>query len=102
MSTEEHNMQIEGEEHPLPVRTCVWVWLGLMVLTAITVGVAEVDFGFMHVLVAMIVASVKAALVVFWFMHLKSEGTAIKTMVLVAFVILAIFISFTFFDVAYR
>ena len=101
MSTE-HNMRIEPEEHPLSVRTCLWVWLGLMVLTAVTVGAAEVDFGFLHVLVAMIVASLKAALVVFWFMHLKSEGSAIKGMVLAAFIILAIFISFTFFDVAYR
>ncbi len=88
--------------HILPTRTCIWVWAGLMVLTAITVGVSEVDLGFLHVLVAMIVATVKAGLVVFWFMHIKYEGAAIRWMLFFAFLVLAIFISFTFFDVAYR
>jgi cytochrome c oxidase subunit 4 len=35
-------------------------------------------------------------------MHLKYENRTLKTMVLVAFVILAIFIGFTFFDTANR
>ena len=80
------------------------VWLGLLVLTAVTVGVAgmQFEFGFMHVLTAMTVATAKAVLVVLWFMHIRYEGTAIKLMLLTAFAILAIFIGFTFFDTAYR
>lgn len=88
--------------HILPVRACIWVWAGLMALTAVTVGIAGVDLGFPHVLAAMIVATAKAGLVVFWFMHIKYEGAAIRWMLFSAFLILAIFISFTFFDVAYR
>ena len=90
------------EEQPLSVRGCLLVWAGLLVLTAITVGAAEVDFGFLHVLVAMVVASCKACLVVLWFMHLKNEGRGLRLMVLLVFVLLAIFIGFTFFDTAYR
>ncbi len=96
------NARAEPAEHLLSVKTCLLVWVGLLILTAVTVGVAEVNLGFFHVLVAMIVATAKAGLVILWFMHLKYENAAIKAMVFVAFLILAICISFTFFDVAYR
>lgn len=89
-------------EQPLTVRGCLLVWAGLLLLTAITVGAAEVDVGFLHLLVAIVVASCKAALVVLWFMHLKNEGRALRLMVLTIFVLLAIFIGVTFFDTAYR
>jgi len=48
------------------------------------------------------VASLKAALVIFFFMHLKYENWIIKGMVLTAFIILAIAIGLTFADVGYR
>lgn len=88
--------------HILPTRTCLMVWGGLMLLTAATVSVAEVDLGFFHVLAAMIIATIKAALVIFWFMHIKYEGAVVRSMLFTAFLILSIFISFIFFDVAYR
>lgn len=78
------------------------VWAALMVLTAVTVEVSTIHLGFLNVVAAMAIASVKASLVVFFFMHLKYENRTLKTMVLVAFVILAIFIGFTFFDTANR
>lgn len=78
------------------------IWGALMVLTGVTVWVAGIDLGFLNVVAAMTIASVKASLVVFFFMHLKYENWTLKIMVLVAFVILAIFIGFTFFDTAYR
>lgn len=78
------------------------IWGALMVLTAVTVGVAQVHLGFLNVVAAMAIASFKASLVVFFFMHLKYENRTLKLMVLTAFVILAIFIGFTFFDTANR
>lgn len=78
------------------------VWGVLVALTAATVLVASVDLGFMNVVAAMTVATCKAALVVFFFMHLGYENMTLKLMVLTAFVILAIFIGLTFFDTAYR
>jgi cytochrome c oxidase subunit 4 len=73
-----------------------------MVLTGVTVGVASFDFGYLNVLAAMAVASTKALLVIFFFMHLKYENRMLGAFVLLVFVILAIFIGFTFFDVAMR
>ena len=89
-------------KHIMPFGLLVKIWLALMVLTGVTVGVASFDFGFLNVLVAMSVASAKALLVVLFFMHLKYENMAIKVMVFLAFLILAICIGFTFFDLAYR
>ncbi|EGY27156.1 caa(3)-type oxidase, subunit IV family protein [Desulfovibrio sp. A2] len=88
--------------HAVPLRINLLVWAALMALTAITVGVTSFDFGFLNVVVALTVATTKAGLVILWFMHLRYEGRVIRLMVFTAFVILAIAIGFTFFDVAYR
>lgn len=90
------------EKHILPFGLLTRIWLALLVLTGITVGVAEFDFGYLNVLAAMSVATTKALLVVFFFMHLKYENKVLGFFVLLVFVILAIFIGFTFFDVAMR
>lgn len=94
---EEHH-----EHHILPYSLLVKVWAALLVLTGITVWVAGIDFGFLNVVVALTIATTKALLVVLIFMHLRYENRAFHIMVLTAFVILAIFIGFTFFDTAYR
>jgi len=80
----------------------VAIWGALMVLTVVTVWAGGLDLGFMNVIVAMAIATTKASLVTFIFMHLKYESWTLKIMVLLAFVILAIFIGLTFFDTAYR
>lgn len=95
-------MHDEHQHEPLSYRFLVLVWLGLMACTAITVGVAKVDLGFLNIAVAMGVASLKASLVIFFFMHLRYENLIIKGMVLTAFILLAIAIGFTFFDVGVR
>lgn len=97
-----HNVHSDAGHHAVPVRTNLLVWATLMALTAITVGVTSFDFGFLNVVVALTVATTKAGLVILWFMHLRYEGRVIRLMVFTAFVILAIAIGFTFFDVAYR
>ena len=86
----------------MPFALLTKIWLALMVLTGITVGVTSFDFGYLNVLVAMTVASAKALLVIFFFMHLKYENRTLGIFLLLVFVILAIFIGFTFFDVAMR
>ncbi len=90
------------EQHVLSFPTNFAVWAALMVLTAITVAVAYTDLGFLHVVVALTVATIKAGLVLYYFMHLGYASRTINLMVFTAFVILAIAIGFTFFDVAYR
>jgi cytochrome c oxidase subunit 4 len=87
---------------PLSYRFLALVWAGLLCCTAATIAVARIDLGYWNVIAALGVASLKASLVIFFFMHLKYENWVIKGMVLTAFVILAIAIGFTFVDVGYR
>ncbi len=50
------------------------VYVALLVLTWVTVAVARVDLGAWNVVVAVGIATVKAALVALFFMHLLHEG----------------------------
>ena len=90
------------EQHILSFRLLTGIWALLMLLTVVTVGVAYVDTGLGHVMAALIVATIKAGLVIAYFMHARYASTTIKAMLFAAFVLLAIAIGFTFFDVAYR
>ena len=88
--------------HIVPYRTFILIWIVLLILTAVTIGVAQIDLGFMNIWVALSIASLKSGLVVAVFMHLKYEQPLFKIAVFAALAILAIFIGLTFFDVLYR
>ncbi len=74
---------------------------GLLLLTALTFGVSYIDWGG-NLPIALFVASCKATLVLLFFMHIKYEGMVIKVSFISTMVVLAIMISFTFWDVAFR
>ena len=64
----------EPLHHPVDVRGYIAVFGALLVLTLVTVGVSYLSLPFTPtVLVALAIASVKAALVAMFFMHLKGE-----------------------------
>lgn len=88
--------------HILGDRLLTAVWLALLVLTVVTILVARIHLGFNNILVAMTIATTKALLVIFFFMHMKYENRLLQGLLGLAFVVLAIFIGMTFFDVAYR
>lgn len=90
------------EKHIVSYKIFTVVWITLLILTAITVWVSRIDLGYLNVVAALVVASTKAFIVIMFFMHLKYENRLFKTVVFLTFLILAIFIGFTFFDVAYR
>jgi cytochrome c oxidase subunit 4 len=96
----------QGEEkfHPVRPQTYVLVWVGLLILTGITVSLAGMNLGRFSISVALVVAAVKSGLVLNYFMHLKYEkGLRIfKLMIPSIFAILVLFIGLTFFDVAFR
>lgn len=90
------------EHHLLSYRKLATVLGALLALTSITIAVSYVDLGPFNVLVALIIASSKATLVLLFFMHLKYEGKAITFSFISTIIFLAIMITFTFWDVAYR
>ncbi|MBW2519657.1 MAG: cytochrome C oxidase subunit IV family protein [Deltaproteobacteria bacterium] len=92
----------DDHSHIVPYQTFVIVWCALLVLTGITVWVAQYNLGAWNVWVALTIATFKSGLVVAYFMHMKYEQWLFKLSLLSALAILAIFIGFTFFDVLYR
>lgn len=65
---------------------CVKICLWLGVLTIVTVAVALIPFSMTgHIIVALLIATVKAALVVMFFMHfLHEKWTIYQTMIITA------------------
>ena len=82
--------------------TYMMVWAALMALTGLTVYVAGIDLGRLGMAINILIASLKAGLVVYIFMHLKQESTTLKLMLLMAVLTLTAIIMLTFLDILYR
>jgi cytochrome c oxidase subunit 4 len=83
-------------------RVYLVVFAGLLALTAVTVLVSYVDLGLMNVVVALLIASVKASLVALFFMHLKGESRLVWGFALVPILFLALIIVGTLVDTQLR
>jgi cytochrome c oxidase subunit IV len=92
----------EPATHIVPQKTFIKVWLALLALTAITVTVAELHLGRFSMLMALVIASLKASLVLWFFMHLKYESRLFKWLLLAPIITFAVIIGLTFFDIGYR
>lgn len=88
--------------HIIPYRIYVTVLLVLLVLTVVTVAVSRIDFGVLNIVVAMVIASIKAGLVGLFFMHLKYEDRTIWIFVLFPIVLLFTLIAGLFVDNPFR
>jgi cytochrome c oxidase subunit 4 len=96
-----HNHSSEGHlenGHALPFSTYINVFVTLMVLKVVTVAVSRVDFGVMNIVVAMVVASIKALVVALFFMHLKYEDKVTWTFAVFPIILLFILIGGVFMD----
>jgi len=58
-------------EHIVPPRVYLAIILTLVALTAMTVWAAFIDLGRFNIVVALVIATTKASLVVLYFMHAK-------------------------------
>ena len=95
-------MERRGDSTHAGYRIYVLTWISLLILTAITVSVAGMHLGNLSVFAAVLIAAVKAGIVLNFFMHLKYESALFKVMVYVALVALSVFIGITFFDILFR
>lgn len=92
----------EEHRHIVGYGQLVVVLALLLTLTGVTVAVSYIDLGFLNVPVALTIATLKAALVLLFFMHLRYEGPIIRYSFITTVMFLAIMIGFTFWDVAFR
>jgi cytochrome c oxidase subunit 4 len=88
--------------HVVPTSTFFKVLMALLVLTVITVAAAQVDLGKWNILGALVIASIKATLVILVFMHGKYENKVLWMYILIPFVLLAIMIGGVFTDDPFR
>jgi cytochrome c oxidase subunit IV len=95
-------MDQKQSTHIVGTKTFVLIWIMLLVLTALTIKVAELHLGRLSMLANLLIASTKACLVLWIFMHLKYERRVFKLLLLVPIGTITIIIGLTFFDIWYR
>jgi len=83
-------------------RTYIIVWIALLILTVLTWGVSYINLGMGNVAVALLIASLKAALVALFFMHLRYENRLVWAFALVPLLFLALIIFGTLADTLSR
>ena len=88
--------------HVSPLRTYYAIFASLMVLTAVTVGVAFVNLGPFNFPVAISIAILKATLVVLFFMHAKFSSRLTKLFIATGFFFLLILFTLTMTDYVSR
>ena len=92
-----------SENAASPARTYIVVWLVLLGLLAATIAVARMQlFAQFSVLGSLVIASVKAGLVLAFFMHLKDEGLFLKIMLTTALFALTVLIGLLYADIWLR
>ncbi len=86
-------------EHIVPVKVYVVIFLALLVGTSLTVLAAFQDFPWQfNTLIALTIATVKATLVVLYFMHVRYSSRLIWVIVASALFWLCIMFALTFSD----
>jgi len=90
------------QPHVLPLGVYINVFVALLTFTAITVTVSYMDFGVFNLLVAMIIAVIKASLVAMYFMHLRYDNKLYTISFLLSIFLLGVFIILTLFDTLRR
>lgn len=90
--------QDSHEHHITPFPVYIKVFSSLIFLTIITVVAAQFDFGAFNTLIAMFIATVKAVIVMLWFMHMLHEGWLNRVVFFSAFFFLLVFFVLTAMD----
>jgi cytochrome c oxidase subunit IV len=91
------------EKHHISSYTSHLVVLGvLLVFTALSVAVTQLEMGVANTIVALIIAGAKATTVLIWFMHLKFDDKIYAIFTVAVFILFVLVLIVTFFDYSYR
>jgi len=88
--------------HILPLRLYLGIGIALLILTAATVTISQIPLGPYNLVVAMCIATIKALLVAFFFMHLWFDNKFYLVIFGTAIAFLGIFVILTMFDTMRR
>lgn len=95
-------MENHENHHIVPYKTYIIVLLTLIVLTFISIAVTSIELGTLTVTTALLLATIKTSLVLYYFMHLKFDQKIYLIMVLGVIAIFVLVIIITFIDYLYR
>ena len=94
-----HGGHGHGIGHVLPLKVLLGTWGALMVLTVLTVTVRSIDLGAsLNLMIAMLIATVKATLVCMFFMHLRYDNRFHSIVLMSAIVLGLLFVGFALMD----
>jgi cytochrome c oxidase subunit 4 len=96
--TETTHNHAAGEHEHGGTAVNVKTLIGLLILTGITIGASYIDLGSGNVVVALIIATIKASLVVLFFMHLRWDKPVYGIVAMAGFLFLGIFLMFDLID----
>jgi len=85
-------------EHIVPRKTYYIVWALLMALMIITAALSRVPLGEWNTVIALAIATVKALLVLLFFMHLKYDSRFNALMFLSSLLFIGVFFAYTLND----
>lgn len=92
----------DSEHHLIPLSTYFKVLGALLVLTFLTVLVSRFDFGPFNTIINIGIASIKASLVLAFFMHLKYDNKLYLVLILTAVFFLIVMYFFSVLDLFTR
>jgi cytochrome c oxidase subunit 4 len=92
----------EQGQHSASTRTYILIWTALLCLTGLTIEAARLQLGEWSMVANIAIASAKASLVLWFFMHLKYERRLFKLLLFIPLMTISIIIGLTFFDIWYR
>jgi cytochrome c oxidase subunit 4 len=95
-------MSEHSEHHITPVKTYVKVAGALFILTFLTVIAHQLHLGAFAAPVAFLIATVKAGLVIVWFMHMKHDTLVNKIVFASGFFFLFLLFLFPVIDILTR
>jgi len=79
-------------------KTYLLIFLALMGLTALTVAAAFINFGAFNTTIALVIAAIKASLVLWFFMHVRHADVLAKVFAFTGFYWLLLLIGLTLAD----
>jgi cytochrome c oxidase subunit 4 len=98
ISSTAHDSAHSGPGHVVPLWLLAAVFAALLLMTGLTVAVAQVDLGNLNLYLALAIAAIKASLVVLFFMHLIWDRPFNAMIFIGCLLIVSLFIGITLTD----
>jgi cytochrome c oxidase subunit IV len=98
MSYEQSTSEHDNYTHAVPLPVLLVVFAMLLLMTGLTVAATWFNLGGWNLIVAMGIATFKAALVVLFFMHLRYDNPFNAIVLITALLFMAFFIGLTLLD----